>query len=329
MPEAAGRQSFLQSLRSPPKIGLILLNLVVYVLLMRWAGENIQLGKLAEQFSQISGWAVVGTLLLNLLALVLSGCRLALLVERDFRAAFSITNIGYALNTLLPLRLGEAVKIYLSHRLFRIPLSRIFVVSAIEKLVDLVMILLLSMVVLVFAASAHIQVRTLFSVSILAILGVGAVVLFQRNIVRIVKLIPRGSRMRRISIEIHKHASSYPTGRIMLVTGILWALNVLLVYYSFNTYLSEFHIGIFEATALLVVMALAIAIPSAPAGLGLFEAGIVAYLTQTSGIASEAALAAATVFHLAITLPQLIVTAWLLWGRSGVLLELKVVDSAS
>ena len=102
-----------------------------------------------------------------------------------------------------------------------------------------------------------------------------------------------------------------------------------MVYFSFNTYLSEVRIGIFESIALLVVMALAIAVPSAPAGLGLFEAGIVAYLTQTSRIGNEAALAAATVFHLAITLPQLMVTAWLLWGRSGALLKVQAVDSVS
>jgi len=328
MPKAARRHGFLQRLRSPSQIGLIALNIVVYFLLLRWAGENIHLGTLADYFRQIPVWAVVGTLLLNILALALSGHRLGLLVARDFRTAFSITNIGYALNTLLPLRLGEAMKIYLSHSLFRIPLTGIFAASAAEKLTDLVTILLLGIVVLAFAASAHIQAGTLLSISILAILGVGAVALFRRNIVRIVRLLPRGSRMRRISIELHKHASSYPPGSILLATGGIWALNVLLVYFSFNTYLSEVSIGIFESIALLVVMALAIAIPSAPAGLGLFEAGIVAYLTQTSRIGNEAALAAATVFHLAITLPQLIVTAWLLWGRSGALLKVQSVDSA-
>jgi flagellar biosynthesis protein FliQ len=63
-------------------------------------------------------------------------------------------------------------------------------------------VLLLGIVVLIFTASTHIQGDTLLSVSILAILGVGAVALFRRNIVRIVKLLPRGSRMRRIAIEL-------------------------------------------------------------------------------------------------------------------------------
>lgn len=329
MPKAARRHGFLQRLRSPSQIGLIGLNLVMYFLLLRWAGENIHLGRLADYFRQVPIWAVVGSLLLNFPALVLSGHRLALLFARDFRTAFSITNLGYALNTLLPLRLGEAIKIYLGHSLFGIPLTGIFAASAAEKLIDLVTILLLGIVVLAFAASAHIQAGTLLSVSILAILGVGAVALFRRNIVRIVKLLPRGSRMRRISIELHKHATGYPTGRILLATGGIWAVNVLLVYFSFNTYLSEVRIGILESVALLVVMAFAIAIPSAPAGIGLFEAGIVAYLTQTSHIGNEAALAAATIFHLAITLPQLMMTAWLLWGRSGALLKVQADDSVS
>jgi hypothetical protein len=329
MPKVARGNGLLQRLNSPSQIGLIGLNLVAYVLLFRWASENIHLGKLADYFSQIPAWAIVGTLLLNLLVLALTGYRLALYLGREFLIAFSITNIGYALNILLPLRLGDAIKIYLSHRLFKIPLIGIFAASVAEKLTDMVTILLLGAVVLVFASSAHINVGTILSISILAILGVGAVALFRRNIVFIVKLLPRGSRIRRILIELHKRASSYPPVHILLATCGIWTLHVFIVYFSFNTYLPEVRISIFESIALLVVMALAIAIPSAPAGLGLFEAGIVVYLTQTAQIANEAALAAATIFHLAITLPQLMVTAWLLWGRSGAILKVKTVDSVS
>jgi hypothetical protein len=241
---------------------------------------------------------------------------MALLLGRDFRTAFSIINIGYALNTLLPLRLGEAIKIYLSHRLFGTPLTGIFAASVAEKLIDLAKILLLGAIVVVFAAGEFIQTSALLSVIVLVAMGIGVVALFHLYIVRIVKLLPRGSRLRRISIELHKHASGYPLRRILAVTTGIWILNIALVFFSFNTYLPEVSIGILDAIALLLVLALAIAIPSAPAGLGLFEAGIVAYLTQKSGVGNEAALAAAVVFHLVITLPQLVMTGWLLrgWG---------------
>jgi uncharacterized protein (TIRG00374 family) len=316
LPSIKRRHGLGKRLRSPSKLALIGLNLVLYFLLLRWVGENIQPGRLADYFRQVPAWALLGSLSINLTALALYGTRMALLLGRDFRTAFSIINIGYALNTLLPLRLGEAIKIYLSHRLFGTPLTGIFAASVAEKLIDLAKILLLGAIVVVFAAGEFIQTSALLSVIVLVAMGIGVVALFHLYIVRIVKLLPRGSRLRRISIELHKHASGYPLRRILAVTTGIWILNIALVFFSFNTYLPEVSIGILDAIALLLVLALAIAIPSAPAGLGLFEAGIVAYLTQKSGVGNEAALAAAVVFHLVITLPQLVMTGWLLrgWG---------------
>ena len=61
-----------------------------------------------------------------------------------------------------------------------------------------------------------------------------------------------------------------------------------------------------DAVLLMLIITLSIAIPSAPAALGLFEAGIVAYLTQHNGIGNELALAAAVVFHVAVAFPQVL-----------------------
>ena len=304
-------------LRSPSRLGLIGLNLVVYCLLLRWFSENIQLGKLMDHLGQIPVWALLGSLSINLAALALYGLRMALLLGRGFRVAFSVINIGYALNTLIPLRLGEAMKIYLSHRFYGIPLVGIFSASVAEKLADLLKLLLLSAVVVAFAAGELIQTSVLFPLAVLVVMGVAALVLFRLYIVRIVKLLPKGSRLRRISIELHKHAGSYPVSRVLAISVVIWALNVALVFFTFNTYLPDLHIGILDAAVLLLILALAIAIPAAPAGLGLFEAGIVAYLTQKFGVGNEAALAAAGVFHLVITLPQLAITGWLLWSRGN------------
>lgn len=314
MPKTVYRVGLGQRLRNSSKMVLIGLNLLIYFFLLRWAGENIHPGRLMDAFIQIPGWALLCSFCINLLVLALCGVRMALLLGRDFRTTFSIVNIGYALNTLLPLRLGEPIRLYLSHRLFRIPLTGIFAASVAEKLFDLVMVLSLATAILTFVAAELIQVGTLLSVSILTLMCVGAVALFCRHVVRVVKLFPRGSRLRRISIELHKHASGYRIERILITTTGIWALQIFLVFFSFNTYLPEVHISIFEAVALLVVMALAIAIPSAPGGLGLFEAGIVAYLTQKTHVSNEAALVAASIFHIVIIIPSLAVTARVLWN---------------
>jgi hypothetical protein len=327
VPENVRHHGVGRRLRSSSTFVLLGLNLLIYLLLTLWVSENIHTERLVDYFRQVPVWALLGSLLINLLLLVMYGVRMALLAGRDFRAAFSIINIGYALNALLPLRLGEAIKLYLSHRLFRIPMTGIFAASVAEKLIDLVMILLLGTTALVFAAGEFIQASALLSICVLVSISIAVILIFRSHVVNVIRLFPRGSRLRRISIELHKHASEYPVSRLLLVTIGIWFLNISLVFFSFNTYLPEFRIGLLEAVELLVVMALAIAIPSAPAGIGLFEAGIVAYLTQKSSVGNEAALAVASVFHITIIFPQLVVTGLLLWIRSGIALKVKAEDS--
>ena len=326
MPSPVRLRGLRHRLLRPSTLALVGLNLLLYFLLFRWAGENIQASRLAEYFRQIPVWAILGSLLINFLALALYGVRMGLLLRRDFHTAFSIINIGYALNTLIPLRMGEGIKLFLSHKMFAVPLTGIFAASVAEKMIDLVKILVLGSAIVLFAAGEAIQVSAMLSIFAIVLLAAGVVVLFRRNVVRIVKLFPRGSRLRRASIDLHKHANEYPVVRIVAATAGIGILNIALVYFTFNTYLPGLRIGIVEAIALLVVVALAIAIPSAPAGLGLFEAAIVAFLTQKSNVGNEAALAAASVFHLVITLPQLVMTAWLMWGRDRILSKAKIDD---
>jgi hypothetical protein len=316
LPQTERHHGLAARLRAPSSLALIGLNLVVYYFLLKWVAVNIQPGKLVDHLGQIPAWAIMGSLTINLAALALYGVRMALLLGRGFPIAFSIVNIGYTLNTLIPLRLGEPIKIYLSHRLYGTPLLQVFSASVAEKLLDLLKLLMLGLVVVAFAAGELIQTSVLFPVAVLVFLGAATFILFRLYIVRIVKLLPKRGRLRRVSIELHKHAGSYPVRRVLAVSLGIWALNVALVFFAFNTYLPEFNIGILDAAVLLLILALAIAIPSAPAGVGLFEAGIVAYLTQKSGVGNEAALAAAVAFHLVITLPQLAITGGLLWGQA-------------
>lgn len=309
------RQGLSKLLRSPSKLTLIGLNLVVYYFLLRWVEANIQSEKLVDHLGQIPVWAVMGTLAINLAALALYGVRMALLLGKGFPIGFSIINIGYTLNTLIPMRLGEPVKIYLSHRLYGTPLLEIFSASVAEKLLDLFKVLMLGLIVMAFVTSELIQTSALFPVIALIVLGMVAYILFRLHIVRIVKILPKKSRLRRISIELHKHSGNYPVRRVLAVSLGIWILNVAVVFFTFNTYLPGIHISILDAAALLLILILAIAIPSAPAGIGLLEAGIIAFLTQKSGVGNEAALAAAAAFHLVIALPQVLITSWLLWSR--------------
>lgn len=298
------------------RLTLIGLNLLVYYLLLRWAGENIDLGRVAGYLRAISAWAILGSLAIYMATLGLYGVRMALLLERDFRSSLAIVSLGYALNSVIPLRLGEALKVFLAHRLYRIPLTALLSASVAEKLFDVFKLLLLAGIVAIFSAGDFTHVGAVFPILALASAAAAIIALARIYIVPIVRLFPKGSRLRRISIELHKHAGAYPLGRILVVTAAMWLLNVGIVYFSFNTYLPGISLGVMEAATLFLILALTVAIPSAPGAFGLFEAVVVAYLARSAGVVSDAALAAAAVFHLVISLPPLVLTGLLLL-RSG------------
>jgi len=316
VPPAEGNQELLSRLRSPSGLALIGLNLVVYYLLLRWVADNIHPGRLMDHLRQISGWAVAGSLAINLAVLTLFGARMGLLLGSGFRTAFSIVNIGYALNTLMPLRLGDAMKIYIGCRLYGTPLLGTLAASVTEKLADLLVLILLALGLAAFAAGEMIQSGVLLPFAVILACGTAGFALFRVHIVRIVKGLPKRGPVRRMFIALHRQAGAYPVSRILAFTTAIWALNVVQVYFSFNVFLPDLSLGLADSAILLLIMAFAIAVPSAPAGLGLLEAGIVAYLTRTTGVGNEAALAAAGVYHLVIMLPQLAVTGWLLLARS-------------
>jgi hypothetical protein len=59
----------------------------------------------------------------------------------------------------------------------------------------------------------------------------------------------------------------------------------------------------------MVIASLAIAAPISPAGLGVFEAGIAAYLIKVHGLQLEKAISAAALYHFVISVPHSAITA--------------------
>lgn len=286
--------------------------MVLLYVLYRWVANNIDLDRLQQSLSRIPASAVLLSMAFNLSALGLYGLRMQMLLQRGFIESFAVINIGYVLNTLIPLRLGEIMKIWLSHRLYSLPVTEIVAASVVEKLFDLFKLLLLGGVLFALAAGKFIPGGLLPSLALFLVAATAGILLLRYKVVTIIRLIPKTSRLRRIAISMHRRADDYPLVRVFLVSLAIWAMNVLLMYITFNTFITGFRIDWSDAIALLLIISLAIAVPSAPAGIGLFEAGLVAYLTQVLHAGAEVALAAAVMFHLVITMPQMVLTAVLL-----------------
>lgn len=292
---------------------LLAVNFVIYAFLIRWVVRNVGLSQLWDALGQIPAWAILLSFAINFLALVFYGVRMSLLLRRSFGVSFAIINIGYALNTLMPFRLGDAAKMYMCKKLFAIRFSEILSSTIAEKLIDLGKLLLLGGILVAFSANALISANVLMSLTGVVAAGVAGVLLFRIYLARMIRLLPKRGGLRRGIIALHRQIGSYRFAPILATTVVIWSFNILLSWSTFNTYIPGLRVGVLDAIAILVITALAIALPSAPAGLGLFEAGIVAYLHQRLGVDYEHGLAAATVFHLVITVPQAGLAGIWLW----------------
>jgi len=302
-PEMPSRKLF----RSIVVVGL---NIVIFYFLIGWCSENIQVAILAKQFSRIPPVPIALTIVVNLIAIGFYALRLGTLIDRPPRISLPTAFLGFGLNTVLPFRLGEIAKLYYAKRYFLIPTSRLFAATLVEKLFDLGALAALSAFLVMSTGINLIQKSFVIALIAVVVAGFAAMVGYRRFAHRIAEALGTSVRRRALITALHEQSRLHHLHRLVYYTIAIWALNILVIYAGFSGSLPDYSIGALDAVALLLISALAIAVPTAPAGVGLFEAGIVAYLTQVRGVPNELALAVAVVFHIGVSLPIFIGLAW-------------------
>jgi uncharacterized protein (TIRG00374 family) len=293
-------------------LAVVGLNLVVFYFLIRWCTDNIQLDLLARRIVRMPPMAIVWTLTLNLIAVAFYALRLGVLIGERFRTSLSTTFLGFGLNSVLPFRLGELAKLYYAKRYLLIPTTNLFAASLVEKLFDLSALAVLATLIVMLSSIQVIHKSIVVALVAVVIAGYVAVLSYRRLAHYVQQAAGTSVRVQALLAALHQQSRLHHVHQIVRYTLVIWTLNTLVVYVGFSGFLPDYSIGTLDAIALLLISALAIAIPTAPAGLGLFEAGIVAYLTQVRLVPTELALAAAVVFHFAVMLPQLAAVSWLM-----------------
>lgn len=287
-------------------------NLLAFPTIVYWLRENISVTDVVDELLKIPANGLFGVLILNLAVLAVYGDRLSLLLSARRLAALGVVIIGFGMNAVLPFRLGEVAKLAYANQIFRIATSRLFAATAVEKLMDLCALLLLSIVVSQLVVAPYIDKGILIAASLVGVLSLGVLIAFLAR-----------DRWERSGRKTHSWiAGAFETLRaqnekarmlhLASQTVVIWAITVTSIFWMFSSVLPEFSIT--DASALTIVLALAIAVPSAPAGLGVVEAAVVAYLNQSLLIEPNKALASALAFHLVVVVPQILMTAAILFG---------------
>ncbi|MCE5207398.1 MAG: flippase-like domain-containing protein [Chloroflexi bacterium] len=268
---------------------------------------------------------VVFWLILRALALkvILSG-------KAGMAQTFRAINVGYLLNNILPLRAGEIGKAVVLGQSSGLGVTKVLSGIVIERAFDLFFAAALLLAVLPLVLEMSWAKTVAIVVLVLVVCGLFALYIMARKNEVIQAWIQKvGKKWPWVSKYIQPQIATFLSGFsiltdfrqflvCLLAIGSSWGVAVLMYYVMMFSIIPapQFWWGVFVNS----ILAMGIAIPSAPAALGVFEASVVAAL-KVLGTSYSNALAYAVVMHFL----QIAITA--IFGVYGLIKEKQSLDS--
>jgi uncharacterized protein (TIRG00374 family) len=273
--------------------------------------------KVLESLGRVNLYLLVSAVLVYLLSWLLRVARLQTMVHSlscaeslGFTAAFRVYIASFAINSIFPLKLGDAAMVGFLKR-FGVDTSKGVAIVIKGRVLDVIALVILLLLPLLFYRFDNKLVSPIVNAAAASIAIVSAVmllfVLLRTSLIpRIFKIVDRGKEHRRIHSLLAKIESISEHFLEMLKapgTMLLCALLSLgiwfsegLVYYTLLSGMAE------KPTLLPVISAIMIAnlgkgVPGIPGGVGVYE-GVASSFVASFGIPFQTCLAAAIIDHL-------------------------------
>lgn len=305
-----------------------------------WIGLLVSLGALLLAFRGLQ-WAEVGSAVrdANYLLLLLAAAVMFLsLYLRALRWAvlfYPLThvrvgtlmgalNVGYSVNNLLPLRIGELVRAYLIGGSERVSTARVLSTIVVERVLDTLTVVLMLVLLLPFIdAPAWAMGPALVAGVVFLVL---AVLLATLSLARswALGVVDRGARLLpgRYQTRLRRAAESIIEGfgvlsnPAVLARGVGWsfaswsstALMMFIVQQAF-----DLGVGFEAAPFVVATTSLVMLVPASPGYIGTFELVIIKGMEGVFDVGSSAAASYALVQHAFLYLAPMIVAAVYLW----------------
>ena len=287
-------------------LGLLLSCLALAAIL-----RGIRWGELGRAMAQANYWWLLPFVLFETLSLWVRAKRWRVLLEEKIEIGrlFWITNISYYLSNVLPLRIGELARVYLATRGSEVSGMQALSTAVLERMIDVLTVFALLFAVLPLVPQQGLLAEIAYWVVAAVLLAILAAFGLARKrsgfaaiIGDFVGRVAPGLRGAAVDAADNFLASidivrGRRLGVAALLSVLVWLLAALAVYSMMLGFLPEqpVYVGVFVT----VIVALGIALPSVPAGVGLWEAATVAALA-VFGVARETALAYAVAMHLTL-----------------------------
>ncbi len=251
--------------------------------------------------------------------------------DTAFRNRFPAVVIGYMAINLLPARAGEVVRAYVLSRREPVPLVTSLGSLVVEHLVDGLLLVALTFVTLAwpsFPAHSrggqelhHVATILAFVFGSIALVCIGLVI-WPRPVVALVerivgRLLP--ARLRRPALGALDSLLAALAAirqpllllRVILWTAALWLVGCLSYWLGMRAF--GIHLPFLAGIFLQCAVAFAVAIPSSPGFLGVFEAGARFALVQVWGIDANRAVSYAIGFHIGGYIPVTVMGLFYVW----------------
>ena len=300
-----------------PGVIISVVALVILLTLSKWNWSD-----LIQSWQAFQWPTLVGIIVLTVFSLLVrSALWRTLLEERTtITRTFFIINIGYMLNNLFPLRMGEIGRAVFMGGATRLSPFHVLSTIVIERAFDLVMAAILVLSTLPLALGQD-WMRPVATVTLVIVVGMLAVLfLMARYREKVHQISIRlGQRWKLVQKYIIPQVDALLEGLQALTSPRRFLLVLFWVVLNWLLWIFIYYIGILAIAPAApfwwamfadALLALGVAIPSAPAALGVYEASMVAALTIL-GVAYAPALAYAFLMHF---IQFLITAVFGFWG---------------
>lgn len=327
--------------RRAPRVLLLLAGTALGVILLILLLRSVDLNALGSAFSNADYAILLLALPPFIINFFLRVPRWALLFgddSPDFDTLFGAMNVGYAINFLLPARLGEIVRAYWIRDRTRIGMVQTLSTIALERVTDgvtLIVILILVAPTVAFPGKL-LGPALLVGAAFVAALVVMAVLAYgatreghplSRALQRLES--GRGALVARVVLQLVSGLRALRSGRaaalLITYTLLIWISNSVLLWLV----LRAFHIEapLTAGFLLTAVLNLGMAVPSTPGYIGVYDFLFV-WMLKLYDVPKAPALAAALGMHAIAFIPFAAVGIAYL-GRAGVQMTVQLLRSSA
>lgn len=310
------------------------LGILVSLALLYYAFRDVDLHEVARRARQADPWLLLLAAIGATAVFPVRAARWRVLLRpvhpgSRFRPRFAATCIGFMANNLLPARVGEFARAFALSRLEPVRVSASFGSLVVARVFDGIIVVAFLLLSLAWPTFPDVSGRDfgglatvlglLFAVLFGALLfmvhaPVRSVRLFEATLGRV---LPQSIR-RPITDALHAFLEGVAAVRDwrLVLAALAWSVGVwgvgaLGFWFGFKAF--GLDVPFVGAVFLQSVIALAVALPSAPGFFGLFEAGARVGLVEVWGVESGSAMAFALGFHLAGFIPVTVLGLYYVW----------------